>query len=111
MRKKNSLYMPPLSEYQKRTTDLVKICSLLAKQNVPFHLDIIGNGDAKNLLVQKCKEAYLDEYVTFRGWLSQKEVAGSLSATDILVLTSDFEGTPIAMMEPSPQAAGLWARG
>ena len=45
--------------------------------------------------------------VTFYGWLSQKEVGERLAASDILVLTSDFEGTPVAMMEALAAGCGI----
>jgi len=101
------VYVGRVSDYQKRTGDLVTICGLLAKQKTKFHLDIIGDGDTKAALEMKFKEAGLHEYVTFWGWLSQKEVARHLSSSDILVLTSDFEGTPIAMMEALAAGCGM----
>ena len=93
------VYVGRVSDYQKRTSDLVKIAALLSKNKVDFHLNIIGDGDAKITLEQKFNSDGLAGYVTFRGWLSQGEVAEYLCRSDILVLTSDFEGTPIAMME------------
>ena len=101
------VYVGRLSDYQKRTGDLVTLCGLLAKRGIKFHLDIIGDGDTKASLEQEFTEAGLQQYVTFWGWLSQKEVARHLSASDVLVLTSDFEGTPIAMMEALASGCGF----
>jgi len=101
------VYAGRVSDYQKRTGDLVKICVLLAEKNIAFHLNVIGDGNAKIPLENKVKEYSLQEHITFSGWLSQKEVSRYLSESDILVLTSDFEGTPIAMMEAFAAGCGM----
>lgn len=101
------VYLGRVSDYQKRTRDLVSICALLSKNDVPYHFNIIGDGEAKVSLEQKFRDAGLQEQVTFWGWLSQKEVAKHLAESDILVLTSDFEGMPIAMMEALAAGCGI----
>jgi|GEM_PF-876129 len=102
------VYVGRISDYQKRTGDLLKMVSLLAKDNTSFHLDIIGDGvAARAVLEQRFKDEGLSKYVTFRGWLSKQEVAIYLSQSDILLLTSDFEGTPIAMMEALAAGCGV----
>ena len=101
------VYVGRISEYQKRTGDLVKVCACLQQSKQAFHLDIIGDGPEKAALESKFAEAGLGPLVTFRGWLSQKEVIGRLVNSDIVLLTSDFEGTPIAMMEGLAMGCGL----
>jgi len=101
------VYVGRITEYQKRVSDLVKVCSLLQQSNTAFHLNIIGDGGDKAMLENKFKDAGLNAAVTFHGWLSQKEVSEWLSGSDILILTSDFEGTPIAMMEALAAGCGL----
>ena len=101
------VYVGRISEYQKRVSDLVKVCALLHKNGKAFHLNIIGDGGEKGMLENKFKEAGLGSLVTFYGWLSQKEVSVRLATYDILLLTSDFEGTPIAMMEALAAGCGM----
>jgi glycosyltransferase involved in cell wall biosynthesis len=102
------VYVGRISNYQKRTGDLVKICALLKEKAVEFHLDIIGDGGAdKAALENLVIEQGLADQITFCGWLSQEAVAQCLSQSDILLLTSDFEGTPIAMMEALAAGCGL----
>ncbi len=102
------VYAGRISDYQKRTGDLVKICSLLVIKNTKFHLNIIGDGGKdRTALERKFIETGLQEYVTFLGWHSQKEVGRYLSRSDILILTSDFEGTPVAMMEALAAGCGI----
>ncbi len=101
------VFVGRISEYQKRAGDLVKIADLLAKKGVEFRMKIIGEGPLKSVLESEVETHGLKEYVSFPGWLSQQEVARNLSESDILVLTSDFEGTPIAMMEAFAAGCGM----
>lgn len=101
------VFVGRISEYQKRAGDLVKIATLLAKKGTKFHLSIIGDGNLKPVLEKQVQEGGLQQQVTFPGWLSQQDVARYLSESDILLLTSDFEGTPIAMMEALAAGAGM----
>lgn len=101
------VYVGRVSHYQKRAGDQAKVCALLKEKGIPFHLSVIGDGDAKASLSEVLIEGGLQHYVTFYGWLTQKEVAIHLSESDILLLTSDFEGTPIAMMEALATGCGM----
>lgn len=100
-------YVGRVSIYQKRAGDLAKIAAALAKHGKHFHLSVIGDGDAKAPLEAVVKAGGLQQNVTFYGWQSQAAVAQRLLQTDILLLTSDFEGTPIAMMEAFAAGCGM----
>jgi glycosyltransferase involved in cell wall biosynthesis len=101
------IYVGRVTNYQKRAGDLAGIVAILAKSGVNFHLHVIGDGDAKAPLEAAVNAEGLHQFVTFYGWLSQKEVTQQLSESDILILTSDFEGTPIAMMEALAAGCGM----
>ncbi len=101
------VFVGRISEYQKRAGDLIKIAVLLEEKAVKFSLHIIGDGNLKPSLEKQVEEKGLQAHVKFPGWLSQQEVANYLSGSDILLLTSDFEGTPIAMMEALAAGCGM----
>jgi len=100
-------YVGRITEYQKRVTDLAAVCKILDEMQVGFHMDIVGDGVDRAMLEQKFKDAGVMRRATFHGWLSQEKVAERLSATDIMLLTSDFEGTPISMMEALAAGCGF----
>ena len=100
-------YVGRVNNFAKRVSDLIKIAGLLVKENLNFELDIIGDGQQKNELLAQAKESGLEQYVKFYGWLSQEEIYRHLSETDIVLLTSDFEGMPIAMMEAFASGCGM----
>lgn len=102
------MYAGRITEYQKRAGDLLKVAELLHKQGVDFHWDIIGDGgEYKIALEQKIIQAGLKDKVIFRGWLSQAEVQQYMGKADVLVLVSDFEGMPVAMMEALSMGCGF----
>jgi glycosyltransferase involved in cell wall biosynthesis len=102
------IYVGRITEYQKRVSDLVKIAQQLVKHNVAFELTIAGDGGAdKTALEQKITGNSLDKYVRFTGWLAKDKVQEYLYESDVMVLTSDFEGTPISMMEALASGCGF----
>ena len=101
------VYVGRVSEFQKRVSDLVKVSTCLKEKGADFQLNVVGDGDARHGLEMQVKEKGLQGHVAFLGWLSQKEVAGHLASSDILLLTSDFEGTPVAMMEALSSGCGI----
>jgi glycosyltransferase involved in cell wall biosynthesis len=101
------VYVGRVSDYQKRTADLLHIANRLHERGIAFHLTIIGDGDARQSLMQSVAEGALSGLVSFPGWLSQQQVASHLAESDVLVLTSDFEGMPIAMMEALAMGCGF----
>jgi glycosyltransferase involved in cell wall biosynthesis len=102
------VYVGRITDYQKRSGDLAKVATQLQKQNIPFHLNIIGDGlEPKIALQKKIQEDGLQEQITFTGWLSQSEVHNDRTTSDVLILTSDFEGMPIAMMEGLASGCGF----
>ena len=101
------IYVGRLTEYQKRVSDIFKICERLYADNLQFKITIIGEGEAKNKLIEQFRIAGMERIATFTGWLSQNEVNDNLAASDILILTSDFEGMPVAMMEALSAGCGV----
>ncbi len=102
------VYVGRITDYQKRSGDLAKLAMSLKLQNIRFHLNIIGDGLETKVALQKTiQEEGLQNDVTFTGWLSQAKVAEYLNTSDVMVLTSDFEGMPIAMMEGLASGCGF----
>ena len=102
------VYVGRLTEYQKRISDLARIAKALVSRNMVFHLTIIGDGGADKMALQdKISEDGLEQYVTFTGWLSKEKVQEQLYEADVMILPSDFEGTPISMMEALASGCGF----
>ncbi|WP_407892806.1 glycosyltransferase [Lacticaseibacillus sp. N501-2] len=69
----------------------------LAKTTAPIHLDVYGGGPelpAAKLLVHRL---HIAAQVTFHGWVN--DVWAHIHCANALVLTSKFEGFPMALLE------------
>lgn len=73
------------------------------RKHVDAKLMLTGKGELENELRQQAKELNIDEYVVFTGL--RKDVPEILSAMDIMVFPSLYEGMPNTIIEA--QATGL----
>jgi glycosyltransferase involved in cell wall biosynthesis len=69
----------------------------------PARFAVIGDGGLRDFLVQIASEMGISERVRFLGW--RKDLVPIYAGLDLLTLTSDNEGTPVALIEG--MAAGV----
>jgi glycosyltransferase involved in cell wall biosynthesis len=82
---------------QKAQHHLIDLAGLLLKEGLDFEIQIIGDGNLKNILEKKTKQMGLGPFVSFLG---QQENLGTIyNKMDIFVLTSLHEGTANAVVE------------
>lgn len=60
---------------------------------------IIGDGSQLDKLRTRVAEAGLEERIRFTGRLAPEEVGGALSGGQAILLMSEFEGLPVALLE------------
>ena len=73
---------------------------LIARQkHGNLHLIVVGDGEDSFTLKQKAEAAQLSKWIHFLGARSHDEIPGWLSAADILVLPSWYEGLPNVVVE------------
>ena len=79
----------------KRPDRFLDVVAEIKRRDVPIHFFMAGDGD----LLEMCEERIRKENlpVTVLGWRSDIEVI--LSAADIVLLTSDNEGTPLCLIQ------------
>jgi glycosyltransferase involved in cell wall biosynthesis len=92
-------YVGRVVQSQKRVLDLIPLAAEMRRRDLKFELHVIGDGSERAPLEQGLREAGLDGHVKFWGWLSSAEVKRRLRELDVLVLLSDCEGLPVAMLE------------
>ncbi len=73
--------------------------SILSKGIEKAKFFIVGDGELKNEIEEKCKEinAKFGEKVFMTSWI--KDIATFNAGMDIMCLTSDNEGTPVSLIE------------
>lgn len=74
----------------------------LVRQTRSAHLYLIGDGPERAALEARVRTTGLDADVSFIGWVD--EVADWYAAADVIVLSSDREGTPLALIEAAAAA-------
>ncbi len=89
------IYIGRLDYSQKRVDRVLKVWKLLQADNNDWALTIVGDGADKERLVRLSKDLKL-ERVTFAGHANPKQF---YERAKILLLTSNFEGTPMVITE------------
>ena len=79
----------------KRPDRFLDVAAEIKKRGIDLHFIVAGEGD----LLKFCKDRVTTENlpVTFLGWREDIEVV--LAACDLVLLTSDNEGTPLSLIE------------
>jgi glycosyltransferase involved in cell wall biosynthesis len=88
-----------IEERQKRVLDVPRVATALRNRGVPFRWRVFGDGPDRATLAGALRDAGLSECVTLEGWRPHADVAAALLESDVYVQTSNFEGTPVSVME------------
>jgi glycosyltransferase involved in cell wall biosynthesis len=83
--------------FQKRLDLWIELAKKILSHRPETHFIIVGDGPLKELLLEKQKQQGLESRVHFAG--TQTEVRPYLSTFDLYMMTSIFEGLPIALLE------------
>ena len=82
---------------QKRLSEWLEIAQKLHDKNPECRFIIVGDGPLKEEIHQKAGMLQMDNYVHFAGL--QSEIRPYLAVMDIFMMSSEFEGLPIALLE------------
>jgi glycosyltransferase involved in cell wall biosynthesis len=93
------IYAGRLDEPQKRVLDLPAIIRECGDRGVPVLLRIAGSGPASAALQARCYELGVQDRVQMLGTLDAKSLSRAFSEHDAILLTSAYEGLPIAVLE------------
>ena len=93
------LYLGRIINEQKRVYIFPQIASALEKAAISFSWTIAGDGPDLLSLKNNMKSLQLNSRVEFSGTLPYEEVGRVLDSHDVLVLTSDYEGLPLSLLE------------
>jgi len=97
------VYHGALRYEQKRVFDLLEIANILRRRGVAFELTIIGDGPACVELEQKAQSLIEHNLVHRLQSRPNSELLPLLAQQDVFLLTSEFEGLPLALLEAMGQ--------
>lgn len=92
-------YVGRLEQAQKRILDLPLVAAELTKRGVSFRLDVVGDGGERESLERRLATPDLGGKVRLWGWLPPDDVGPRLRDLDVIILLSDSEGLPTALLE------------
>lgn len=96
-------YAGRLSQHQKRVLILPEIFEKLFLQERNIEITIIGDGSDRIELTKRCESWTSKGLIRFLGALTNEEVLKQFAAHDAIILTSEFEGMPVAILEAMGQ--------
>lgn len=88
---------------QKRVDKWVEVAAAIRKISTNVDFLMVGDGPDDEMLRQKIKEHHLENIIQLPGQLS--DTVKAYQQIDIFLLTSDFEGLPLALMEAMSSGA------
>jgi|GEM_PF-4197348 len=93
------VYFGRIVEEQKRVSRMVDMIQALAKTEVDFHWSFVGEGSEIETLQRQLSAFIAEERVSFLPAMTVSQVQAFAYSQDVYVLTSDYEGTPLALLE------------
>lgn len=97
-------YSGDLRQHQKRLDDMVDVARRLAGRGVDFRLTFLGDGPHRAALEDQSRELMARGLVTFAGRLGGEILLDALADQHVFLLTSEFEGLSIALLEAMSRA-------
>ena len=78
---------------------LIQTAHLLGQQLENVHFLIVGDGQCKAELADQVNALGVNKSVTFAGYQDHETVLSFVKSSDIFIMPSRYEGTPIALLE------------
>lgn len=79
--------------------DLIRALAEVAKQEPRLHCLILGDGELRERLEHLIVEMGMKQHIHLTGFRERQEALSILKASDIFVMSSRQEGTPLALLE------------
>jgi glycosyltransferase involved in cell wall biosynthesis len=93
------LYLGRLEQEQKRVQLFPEILRQLCTAGIPFHWTIVGEGGERGFLEANLKPVSPNQTVSITGPVRYADVPALLKRHNIFLLTSDYEGLPLSLLE------------
>lgn len=78
---------------------LLEACSLLARDGMDIHLDLLGDGPKRDQLEQQAKQLGIADVCTFHGLVEPAKVEQFVGMSDAYVSISESDGVSLALLE------------
>ncbi len=89
--------------------DLLEAMRIVIAEDTSLYCLVIGEGELRASLEEKLRENHLGGRVVLAGYRTREVVLSALKASDIFVMPSRQEGTPIALLEAAAMGVPILA--
>ena len=89
----------------KRIDLLIDLSKILKEREIDFQINIAGDGEYVNTLLQKAQEENLQDYIIHLGRRDSKDIPDFWHEQDIMISCSEFEGHSISQLEAMAEGA------
>lgn len=89
--------------------DLIEAFGLAVRENPKLRCFIAGDGELHGILSARIEKLGLAEYVFLLGYQDHDEALSLIKASDVFIMPSRTEGTPIALLEAAALARPILA--
>ena len=89
--------------------DLLEAMRIVIAEDTSLYCLVIGEGELRASLEEKIRENHLGGRVVLAGYRTREVVLSALKASDIFVMPSRQEGTPIALLEAAAMGVPILA--
>jgi glycosyltransferase involved in cell wall biosynthesis len=86
----------------KRLDRLIDAVAIVARSGPGVHLYLVGGGGSRSDLERRAADQGVQDRVTFAGWSA--DTPDWYAAADVIALSSEREGTPLALIEAAAAA-------
>jgi glycosyltransferase involved in cell wall biosynthesis len=97
------VYAGRLEQHQKRVLDIVRITRAFLEREIPFEMTIAGEGIDQSLFLKHAGELIANYQMRVVGPLPHDALQRLLAQSDVLLLTSAYEGLSVSMLEAMAQ--------
>lgn len=99
------VYCGRLVQSQKRIMELVEALCTVVRRHPHIEATLIGNGPGRHAIASRIADSGLGARIRLQGTVPSEHIQETLARHHVLILLSDYEGTPGAVMDG--MAAGL----
>jgi glycosyltransferase involved in cell wall biosynthesis len=85
--------------WQKGFSDLVEAVTQIIDTHPNIYCLIMGEGSLEEGLQQQIRDARLEKHIRLLGFVPRERVLNIVRSSDIFVMPSRYEGTPLALLE------------
>lgn len=78
---------------------LLRACAQLAREGLPWHLDMVGDGQLLQELKTTASALEIADRISFSGAVEQERIGDHFNEADVLIVSSFMEGIPVVLME------------